>query len=131
MNEQLNRLYAINEAIWIRDNAKNMSKELLVHRLQDLSEYDMFSNRQLSAICNGIIKHNSIGLYIRKEDKSGGRFSPKSLEDIREALFSKERGSVDYKSVEKAVLAGTSQGMVSKLTGINQSSISRRFVNER
>lgn len=131
MNEQLNRLYAINEAIWIRDNAENMSKELLVRRLQDLSEYDMFSNRQLSAICNGIIKHNSIGLYIRKEDKSGGRFSPASLEDIREALFSKERGSVDYKSVEKAVLAGTSQGMVSKLTGINQSSISRRFVNER
>jgi hypothetical protein len=131
MNEQLNRLYAINEAIWIRDNAKNMSKEVLVEKLQNLAEYDVFSNRQLSAICNGIIKHNSIGLYIKKQDKSGGRFSPLSLEDIREALFSKERGLVDYKSVEKAILAGTSQGMISKLTGINQSSISRRFVNER
>lgn len=130
MNEQLNRLYAINEAIWIRDNGHNMSKEVLVHKLQDLAEYDLFSNRQLSAICNGIIKHNSISAYIKKQDKSGGRFSPASLEDIREALFSKERGRVDYKSIEKALLAGTSQGMISKLTGINQSSISRRFRNE-
>lgn len=130
MNEQLNRLYAINEAIWIRDRASTMSKDTLIEKLQELAEYDVFSNRQLSAICNGIIKHNSIGLYIKKADKSGGRFSPASLEDVREALFSKERGRVDYKSVEKAILAGTSQGMVSKLTGINQSSISRRFKSE-
>jgi hypothetical protein len=130
MNEQLNKLYAINEAIWIRDRASTMSKEMLIEKLQELAEYDVFSNRQLSAICNGIIKHNSIGLYVKKADKSGGRFSPASLEDIREALFSKERGRVDYKSVEKAIFAGTSQGMVSKLTGINQSSISRRFKSE-
>jgi hypothetical protein len=130
MNEQLNKLYAINEAIWIRDRASTMSKDMLIEKLQDLAEYDVFSNRQLSAICNGIIKHNSIGLYVRKADKSGGRFSPASLEDIREALFSKERGSIDYKSVEKAIIAGTSQGMISKLTGINQSAISRRFKNE-
>jgi len=130
MNEQLNKLYAINEAIWIRDRASTMSKEMLIEKLQELAEYDVFSNRQLSAICNGIIKHNSIGLYVRKADKSGGRFSPASLEDIREALFSKERGRVDYKSVEKAIAAGTSQGMISKLTGINQSAISRRFKSE-
>ena len=131
MEEQLKRLYAINEAIWIRDHATTMSRDMLIEKLQDLAEYDVFSNRQLSLISLGILKHNSIGAYIRKTDKSGGKFSPWSLEYIREALFSRERGNVDYDSIEKALKAGTSQGMISKLTGINQSAISRRFKNGR
>lgn len=129
MEEQLQRLYAINEAIWIRDHHKDMSKEVLIHRLQDLAEYEVFSNRQLSLICNRVLKHNSIGAYVKKTDKSGGRFEPKSLEDIREALFSKERGVIDYESIRKALSLGTSQGMISKLTGINQSAISRGIKN--
>jgi hypothetical protein len=130
MEDQLHKLYAINEAIWLRDNSQNMSKEVLINRVIELAEYDLFSNRQLATICNGAMKHNTIGQYVKKTDKSGGRFEPRSLEDIREALFSKERGRVDYNSVRKALKWGTSQGMISKLTGINQSAISRGSKNE-
>jgi hypothetical protein len=127
--KSIERLYAINEAIWIRDNAQRISVPALVEKLQDLAEYKLYSSRQMANICGGVLKHNTISGYLSKSDKSGGRFNPASLEDLREALFSKERGRIDYVSVKNALDSGTSQGMVSKLTGINQSMISRKFSN--
>lgn len=125
--EQIQRLYAINEAIWIRDNAKRISRELLIEKMQNLAEYEVFSNRQLSSISCDVLKPSTVNMYIKKENKSGGNFSPSTLEDIREVLFGKERGVVDYIKVNKILKNGTSQGMVSKLTGLNQSTISRRI----
>ncbi len=130
MIEQIHRLQAINEAIWIRDNAEKISRELLIERLQELSEYDLFSNRQMAKICGNKISHNVLGGYVQKSDKSGGNFNPTSLEDLREALFSKERKRVNYNAVLRALESGTSQGMVSKLTGISQSAISRKLVQD-
>ena len=127
MITQTNRLQAINEAIWIRDNAHKISKELLIERFQELSEYTLFSNRQMAKISGDKISHNVLGGYIQKSDKSGGNFNPTSLEDVREALFSKERKRINYNAILRALEAGTSQGMISKLTGISQSSISRKF----
>lgn len=125
--EQIHRLQAINEAIWIRDNCERISKELLVERLQEISEYEVFSSRQLAKICKNKLSHTQISVYTQKSTKSGGKIAPESLEDLREALFSKERNNVSYLHVKQALEAGTSQGMISRLTGINQSLISRRF----
>ena len=125
--EQMHRLQAINQAIWIRDNYKRLSKDSLIEKIQELAEFRIFSGRQISKICGGSLSHVVISSIVSKTDKSGGRFDPVSLEDIREALFSKERGRTDYKSVKNALDAGTSQNMVARLTGINQSAISRKF----
>jgi hypothetical protein len=130
MIEQIHRLQAINEAIWIRDNATKISRDLLIERLQELSEYSLFSNRQMAKICGNQISHNVLGVYVQKSDKSGGKLNPTSLEDIREALFSKERKRINYNAILRALESGTSQGMVSKLTGISQSTISRKFGEE-
>ena len=127
--EQIHRLQAINEAIWIRDNCERISKELLIERLQEISEYGIFSNRQLARICKSKVSPSLIGAYTRKSNNVGGRIAPESLEDLREALFSKERGRTDYAHVKRALEAGTSQGMVARVTGINQSTISRKFAN--
>ena len=121
------KLYAINEAIWLRDNAQKISLDLLALRIQEIAEYDVFSNRQISVIVGGILSHATIGKLVKKEDKSGGRLNPKSLEDISLALFSKARGRIDYSAIERALEAGTSQGMISKLSGISQSTISKKF----
>jgi hypothetical protein len=129
--KSIDRLYAINEAIWIRDNAQAISRPVLIEKLQNLAEYDMYSNRQMAKICGNVIRHNVIAGYVNKTNKTGGRLNPASLEDLREALFSKERGRTDYSIVKKALASGTSQGMVSKLTGINQSVISRRISSEK
>lgn len=127
--ESIARLQAVNEAIWIRDNCERISKDMLIDRLQEISEYGLFSNRQLARICNNKVSHAMIGQYTKKNSNAGGRIAPESLEDLREALFSKERRSISYPHVQKALEAGTSQGMVAKITGINQSSISRRFAD--
>lgn len=120
-------LQAINEAIWIRDNAKKIERSLLVERLQDLAEYSVFSNRQMQAICGNVISYTTIGGYTRKTSKNGGRLAPESLEDIREILFEKHNGRINYKAIERVLQCGTSQGMISKLTGVAQSTISKHF----
>jgi hypothetical protein len=127
--KSIDRLQAINEAIWIRDNSALISRDVLVERLREISEYGLFSSRQLARICNNKLSHTSISFYIEKNSNSGGKVAPESLEDVREALFSKERGAISYPHIKSALEAGTSQNMVSKMTGINQSGISRMLSN--
>jgi hypothetical protein len=120
-------LQAINEAIWIRDHAKQIERPLLIERLQDLAEYEIFSNRQMQAICHNVISYTTIGNYTRKSTKTGGRLAPESLEDLRDILFEKHSGRINYKAIERVLQTGTSQGMISKLTGVAQSTISKHF----
>ena len=129
--DQMQRLYAINQAIWIRDNAKRISKELLIERIQDLAEFNLFSNRQLSKICLNVLSYNTIGNYVNKTNRSGGNISAKALEDIRDILFSKERNKLDLVLIKKTIASGTSQGTLAKLTGVSQTLISRSIKNER
>jgi transposase len=124
------RLYAINEAIWLRDHAQKISVDLLALRIQEIAEYGVFSNRQIANISGNIISHTTISRLVKKDDKSGGRLNPKSLEDIALALFSKARKRIDYSAIERALESGTSQGMIAKLTGISQSTISKKFGSE-
>lgn len=126
---QIWRLQAINEAIWLRDNADKISYGDLINRIRDLSEYGYFSNRQITKIIANRISHVTLGKHVIKMDKSGGRLEPSTLEDIREVLFSKHRKHVDYEAVLRAIEGGTSQNMISKLTGVDQSLISRKVSN--
>ena len=126
MRKQSDRLFAIHEAIWIRDNAELIRKEALIEKAKDLANYDLFSNRQISKISGGVLSHVAISANISKTNKKGGRFSPQSLEDIAIVLFSVTDGrGVDFDAVRRAMKAGTSQGMISRLTGLSQSRISR------
>jgi hypothetical protein len=120
-------LQAINLAIWIRDNALKIDRNLLIEQIQNLAEYEIFSNRQLEAICKKRISYATIGGYTRKSTKSGGRLNPDTLEDLREVLFLKHNGRIAYSNIKNAVDNGTSQNMVSRLTGVAQSTISKHF----
>jgi hypothetical protein len=126
MRKQSDRLFAIHEAIWIRDNAELIRKEALIEKAKDLANYDLFSNRQISKISGGVLSHVAVSANIPKANKKGGRFSPQSLEDIATVLFSVSNGGpVDFDAVRRAMKSGTSQGMISRLTGLSQSRISR------
>lgn len=129
MIQQIHRLQAINEAIWLRDHAHEVSRNLLIKRLQELSEYGLFSNRQITNIIGHRYSHVTVCRFSMKQDLTGGAFNPKTLEDLRDVLFMKHNKNVDYALVKKIIDAGTSQGMVSRLTGINQSTISRKISN--
>jgi len=125
----MQRLEVISTAIWLRDNATRISREEMLEKLSDLAEYGILSNRQLAKIVRGKISHTTIAQHTQKKSKTGGSLSPEALEDIREALFSRERKAIDYDAISRALSKGTSQNMITKLTGISQSSISRRTKN--
>jgi hypothetical protein len=126
---QMKRLEIISVAIWLRDHAKTASNQELLDKCQHLSSFGIFSNRNLTRLISGRLSHATIGRHTHKTTRNGGSIAPDSLEDIRDALFSKEGKVVDYEAVVRALKKGTSQNMVTKLTGISQSSISRRINN--
>lgn len=119
--------YAVNNAIWLRDNAFRLSQEMLCKHVGELSDYGVFSSRQIFKIAGGKLSHVKINKINKKDTKSGGRLNPKSLDFILQAMLSKSRGHVDFVAVEEALATGTSQNMVSRLTGISQSVISRKL----
>ncbi len=117
---------ALNEAIWLRDNVAELDKEELLSYLRHLGSLGVFSSRQLSAIVNGAMSHTAVNRLIGKNDKTGGNLNIGTLDILRSILLSRADDRTDWKLIHEAVGLGTSQGIVSKLTGINQSTISKK-----
>ena len=125
--EELHLAQALSEAIWLRDHAESMDRQQLFDAVISLGEYKLFSNRQISAITNGMVTHTIVGELIGKKNKTGGNLNVGTLDILRNILYSRANKRTDYNLVRDAVGLGTSQGMVSRLTGVNQSSISKRL----
>lgn len=126
---QMQRLEVISVAMWLRDHANTTSNEELLEKCVYLSSFGVFSNRNITRLINNKLSHTTIGRHTQKTTRNGGSIAPESLEDIRDALFSKEANKIDYQAIFRAWKHGTSQNMIAKLTGIPQSSISREFTN--
>jgi len=118
---------ALNEAIWLRDNVEGLTKEETFGYIRELGSHGVFSSRQISAITNGKIGHGTVSKLIGKNDRTGGNLNVGTLDILRSILYSRADSSTDYSLVASAVGQGTSQGMVSKLTGLNQGTISKRL----
>jgi hypothetical protein len=118
-------LRALNEAIWLCKNSERIERETLFRVVEDIGEYGIFSARQVASMTNGRISHQTAAKLCAKSDRTGGKLNVQSLEDIRECLYSRIRGRTDYDVVRKVISNGTSQGMLAKLSGINQARISR------
>jgi hypothetical protein len=118
-------LRAINEAIWLRDHASILGKEELFRIVEDIGEYGIFSARQISVFTGSRMSHQTVARLCNKTDKTGGRLAVKSLEDIKQCFFDRVNKKVNYKIVKRVLDAGTSQGMLEKLSGISQAKISK------
>lgn len=118
---------ALNKAIWLRESVDKFNREQIVNHIKDIATHDVFSSRQLSAIVNGKIHHSTISKMIQKKTRTGGNLNVGTLDILRTVLYSRANESTDYSLIAKAVGMGTSQGMVSKLTGVNQGTISKRL----
>jgi hypothetical protein len=118
---------ALNQAIWLRDNIDSLSDESITKLIVELGSYSVFSSRQLSAITNGKIAYGRIAKLIGKTNKTGGNLNVGTLDILRSILLSRADASTDYSLIADAVDSGTSQGMVSKLTGIPQGTISKKI----
>lgn len=118
---------AIALSIRLRDDSETAERDSLLPLVKQISDFGVFSNRQIAKIANNKIHHNIISKITKKSTKTGGAINPKSLEDIRELLFGSETGNVSWDLVEKVIKAGTSMTMISKLTGISKSTMSRKI----
>jgi hypothetical protein len=125
--EEMKMFELLNLAIWIRDNVYSMDSSELNKQIMLLADYDILSSRQISAIVNNKVSHSSISKMIGKNSKTGGNLNVGTLEILRNVLYSRSNGETNFGLISEALEAGTSQGMISKLTGVSQSSISRRL----
>jgi hypothetical protein len=117
---------ALNKAIWLRDKVDELTKEEVIFHIKDLATHDIFSSRQLSAIVNGAVHHSTISKIIGKKDRTGGNLNVGTLDILRNILFTRADSGTDFNLIASALNMGTSQGMVSKLTGVSQSTISKK-----
>lgn len=127
MDKDINLLRAINEAIWLRDHADSIDRAKLFEVIEDIGEYGLFSARQISSLSGSAASHQMVARLCKKTDKTGGRLSPATLEGIKQCFHDRINKTVDYKLVKEIIDAGTSQGMLSKMTGINQGQISKEL----
>jgi hypothetical protein len=125
-----NALYFISVAIDLRDNHAVMEIEKLEASVKKLAESGFMSARQISRICGNRMSHPKITKIIDKRTKIGGQINPVHLEDLRKIIFAKSEENVNYKLVKSLVDTGTSQGMMSRITGLPQSTISRKISDD-
>jgi len=118
---------ALSQAIWLRDNVYSLDEDKLIERIMELGSYSIFSSRQLSAIVDGKVPHGKITKLIGKTDKTGGNLNVGTLDILRNILLTRANDGTDYKLIASAVGMGTSQGMVAKLTGVPQGTISKKL----
>lgn len=124
--DDMTRLRVINKSIWLRDNSQDIGNDKLLNAIEDLHQYGLFSSRQLSLLVNKRISHQKITSYLDKRVRTGGKLDPNTLEDIKECFEARRSKSVDFRIVKRILNRGTSQNMIAVLTGINQSTISKR-----
>lgn len=123
--DDLTRLKLINRAIWIRDNHRNLSDARLFDLLEELDAEKFFSARQLSELVAKRMSHQKIAKHLGKKVRTGGKLNPNSLEDIKTCFTDKKNKQVNFLLVRSILRSGTSQNVLSKLSGINQSLISK------
>lgn len=125
MDKDILLLRAINEAIWLRDHAETIDKEEMFRIVEDIGEYGLYSARQVSALTGNKLSHQTTARLCKKTNKTGGRLSLSSLEDIKQCFHDRVNKKIDYKIVKRVIDSGTSQGMLEKLSGISQAQISK------
>jgi hypothetical protein len=121
---------AIAKSIQLYKNADTMEKAEILELAKEISELGIFSNRQIEKMAHNKITHLAIGKVTGKTSKSGGKLNPATLEMIRDLIFQFNSGKIDWNMVDQVVLLGTSQSLVSKLTGISKTQINRRFIEK-
>jgi hypothetical protein len=115
----------LSQAIWLRDNARSLNKGEVFHYITELDVYGELSIRQLSSIASNKISASTLKRYLVQKPRIGGRLNPASLNDFLMCLTDYEKNLVDYRVIKRMMNSGNSQNIIARLTGINQSSISR------
>lgn len=124
---QHNVIMALALAIRLRDAPVASGDEVMASLIQELSGYNIFSNRQIEKIIDRKISYKKIARISGKASKTGGSINPVDFEAIRDLMFSHTLGEINWGAVSRVVKNGTSQNFLSKLTGISKSTMNRKI----
>lgn len=125
MREQ-EKLLALAMSIKLRDRSDEMDLEQLKEAVKELGNFQIFSYRQISAIAKNNISHSTIGRLVVKPQRTGGKLNPQDLEKIRDIIFQRSLGVIDWDKVSSVLRNGTSADMLVKLTGIPKTTMHRK-----
>lgn len=121
---------AISKSIQLYKEAEQMERTEILALAKEISALNVFSNRQIEKMAHNRISHLAIGKVTNKTNKAGGKLNPATLEMLRDLLFKFNEGRIDWDTVETVALMGTSQSMISRLTGISKTQINRRILGK-
>lgn len=116
-------LTALDQAAYIVEHIETMTNADRFDACVSLLEWEVFSNRQIAEITG--VSRERVNSLSGKTDKRGGTLDVLYLPDIRDLRNKALRGE-DVKADVRFVLSGrTSSTMLSRLSGLSQSTISR------
>lgn len=121
---------AVSKSIQLYKEAEQMERTEILALAKEISALNVFSNRQIEKMAHNRISHLAIGKVTNKTSKSGGKLNPATLEMLRDLLFKFNEGRIDWDMVETVALMGTSQSMISRITGISKTQINRRILGK-
>jgi len=112
---------ALREAQSVFERRANLSKEDQVAAVRSLSEWGVFSNNHLFSITG--MKSYLVAGYTQKSDLTGGMFDPRSIPALLEMIALRQRSEKNVFVTLKAFENGCGVRMMSRLTGIAESTI--------
>lgn len=105
------------------DHKEGRDKEWRVNMMIGLAEWGIFSNSHISAFTG--MRPADVGAYTKKRDKTGGKLPGESLEHILQAIYDRNAGEVNDLVILRARQAGAGFGMMTRLTGIPETTLKR------
>ena len=119
----MTNITAIKQASFAFSHRETTTREEKLNTARALAEWGIFSNRQIASLTG--LSRPMVDAISSKTDGTGGNLPGESLSHIANAATAHYRGEVDELAIKRAINAGASTRMVSRLTGISQSAVSR------
>ena len=119
-------LEAVKQAKWAFEH-KDMTTTTRQNRIdwiRELDDWKVFSNIQIANFVG--LKSDTVGAFTGKTDKTGGRLNPEALGDIMKVIHIDNLGQIDPHAIKRVLDQGVSTRMLARLTGLVQSTITRR-----
>jgi hypothetical protein len=120
---RMTNLEAVRQAKYHFEHKANYTKQTRIDAVIELAEWLLFSNRQIASFTG--MRSHEVAAYTGKTDRTGGNLAGESLGLVIDLIHTTHRGEVSYPLTAKAVAAGASTRMISRLTGLAQRTVAR------
>jgi len=120
-----NDIQGLREAKYLYEHRQYMDKDVLYNAVVSLNEYQLFTVGQLSQL-SGLSDSTIAGWGIKMPRKGGGKFNPQSLDTLIQLRLNLNNGRpLNAVLLASAVQDGNSHRIISRLTGVGLSRISK------